>query len=201
MALRHLGTAIVAAAFLAAGCASAPIKKKDTVDLAKADKLVADGCYDCLTDALAIYERVGVGKARPLVIERIFETDVLLALRLKELAVRANEQFDKARALIPELPATYPAAKYIEIAEAVPADPAGGMPKLDVMNARSAIQSKLAGFRDALNAGPSRLLVEQSGQRDRAKTARRSAQPFPPREDGIELATTVSAHREKAQFT
>lgn len=143
---------------LAAACASAPIKKKDAVDLAQADKLVAQGCFDCLSDALAVYKRVGVGAARPLVIQRIFETEVLLALRLKELAVRANEQFDEARALIPELPATFPAAKYLEIAEAVPADPFGGIPRVDVMNARSAIQAKLPGFRDALNAGPSRVL-------------------------------------------
>ena len=155
--LRRL--AVVLCLGLAAGaCASAPINKKATLDLAQADKLVAEGCYDCLTDALAIYQRVGVGKARPLVVQRIFETDVLLALRLKELAVRPNEQFDAARALIPELPATFPAAKYIEIAEAVPADPFGGLPRVDVMNARSAIQARLPGFRDALTAGPSRLL-------------------------------------------
>jgi len=155
--LRRL--AVVLCLGLTAGaCASAPIKKKDTVDLAKADKLVADGCYDCLTEALGIYERIGVGKARPLIIQRIFETDVLLGLRLKELAVRASERFDAARKIIPELPAPFPAAKYLEIAEAVPADPGGGMPRLDVGNARAAIQVHVAGFRDALKSGPSTLL-------------------------------------------
>jgi hypothetical protein len=155
--LRRL--AVVLCLGLAAGaCASGPIKKKDTVDLAKADKLVADGCFDCLTDALAIYKRIGVGPARPLVIQRMFETELLLALRLKELAVRPNEQFDEARKLMMEMPSTFPAAQYIEIAEAVPADPGGGVPHADVMIARSAIQAKLPAYRDALNAGPSRLL-------------------------------------------
>src|SRR3954463_16663486 len=115
MALRHIGTWIAAAAFVGSACASAPIKKKDPFDLAKADTLVADGCFDCLNDALAIYKRVGVGPARPLVIQRIFETELLLALRLKELAVRPNEQFDEARKLMMEMPSTFPAAQYIEI--------------------------------------------------------------------------------------
>jgi hypothetical protein len=155
--LRRL-TVVLCFGLIAGACASAPIKKKDMAELAKADKLVADGCYDCMTEALAIYERIAVGKARPLIIQRIFETDVLLALRLKELAARPNERFDAARKLVPELPATFPAAKYLEIAEAVPADPGGGMPRLDVGNARAAIQVRVAGFRDALKGGPSMLL-------------------------------------------
>lgn len=155
--LRRLAV-VLCFGLVAGACASAPIKKKDAVDLAKADKLVADGCFDCLSDALAIYQRVGVGPARPLVIQRIFETELLLALRLKELAVRPNEQFDEARKLMMEMPSTFPAAQYIEIAEAVPADPGGGVPRGDVSVARSAIQGKLASYRDALVAGPSRLL-------------------------------------------
>jgi hypothetical protein len=151
--------AVVLCLGLAAGaCASAPIKKKDAADLAKADTLVADGCYDCLSDALAIYKRVGVGPARPLVIQRIFETELLLALRLKELALRPNEQFGEARQLMMEMPSTFPAAQYIEIAEAVPADPGGGVTRVDVAIARQAIQGKLTAYRDALAAGPSRVL-------------------------------------------
>lgn len=148
-----LGVGLVAGA-----CASAPIKKKDAVDLAQADKLVAEGCYDCLTEALATYERLAVGQARPLIVQRIFETDVLLGLRVKELALGAGDQFDAARKLIPELPATFPAAKYIEIAEAVPSDPGGGMPRLDVTNASAAVRGRLPAFKETLSAGPSALL-------------------------------------------
>ncbi|TAK14970.1 MAG: hypothetical protein EPO35_08715 [Acidobacteria bacterium] len=149
-----LGLGLVAGA-----CASAPINKQSTADLAKADKLVADGCYDCLTDALAIYRRVAVGKARPLVVQRIFETEVLLGLRLKELALRPNEDFDAARALVPELPPTFPAAKYLEIAEAVPPDPGGGIPRRNVAEAlRQFNVQRVRTFKDELAAGPSATL-------------------------------------------
>ncbi len=49
------------------------------------------GCYDCLLEARATYARVGVGKARPLVIARLFETDLLITLREKELALDCFE--------------------------------------------------------------------------------------------------------------
>ena len=156
-ALGHFGT--VALLVVVGACASAPINKKAAVELAKADTLVADGCYDCLTDALAIYERLAVGTARPLIVQRIFETDVLIALRLKELAVRPSERFDAARKLIPELPATLPAAKYLEIAEAVPFDPGGGVPKKDVAEVSFAFTpQRVKAYKDALAAGPSATL-------------------------------------------
>ena len=154
--LRRLS--VVVCFSLAVSCASAPIKKIDTVDLAKADQLVADGCYDCLTDALAIYQRVGVGKARPLVIQRIFETDLLLGLRLKELALSGGAQFDAARALVPELSPAFPAAKYLEIANGVPADPNGGIPGADVAIAQRAVLSPLKAYKEFLAGGASATL-------------------------------------------
>lgn len=159
MALRHFGTLIVAAAVTVSGCASAPIHKKAALDLTKADKLVADGCYDCLAEALATYERLAIGQARPLIVQRIFETEVLLGLRLKELAMRPNERFDAARKLIPELPATFPTEKYLEIAQSIPPDPAGGVPKRDVIDAlRRFTVPQLTGYKDALASGPSAIL-------------------------------------------
>ena len=50
--------AVLCAGLLAGACASAPIKKKDAIDLAQADKLVAEGCFDCLSDALVIYKNL-----------------------------------------------------------------------------------------------------------------------------------------------
>lgn len=145
----------------AIGCASAPISKTATVELARADKLVGEGCYDCLTDALAIYERIAVGKARPLVVERMFETNVLLGLRLKELAERPAEPFARAKALIAELPPAYPAARYLEIADAVPSDPGGGMPKRDVLTARLALNPpRLKAFQADLAAAPGNTLAQ-----------------------------------------
>lgn len=156
--LRNIAVVLCVAAMGGAACASAPISKKANAELVAADKLVADGCYDCLVDALAIYERLAVGPARPLIVQRIFETDVLLGLRLKELALRPVERFDAARKLIPELPATFPAATYIEIAEALPFDPGGGVPKKNVSESTMALNRRNAALRDALAAGPSALL-------------------------------------------
>src|SRR4029453_2847455 len=86
------------------GCASAPVRKQDQGALADADALVLQGCYDCLLEAGATYERVAVGRARPLVITRLFETNLLIALREKELALDWSAALERARALIPGLP-------------------------------------------------------------------------------------------------
>ena len=158
MAFRYLSILTLVTA-LGAACASAPINKKAAVELANADKLVADGCYDCLTQALAIYERLAVGQARPLIVQRIFETDVLIGLRLKELAMRPVERFDAAQRVVPELPATFPAAKYLEIAESVPFDPGGGMPKKNTSDSMMAFNpARARAYKDALAAGPSATL-------------------------------------------
>lgn len=152
---------VLGVGLLAGACASAPLNKKASVELAQADKLVADGCYDCLVEALVIYERLAIGQARPLIVQRIFETDVLIGLRLKELALRPVERFDAARKLVPELPATFPAAKYLEIAESVPFDPGGGMPKKDTSDSFMAFNpARARTYKDALAAGPSATLGE-----------------------------------------
>jgi tetratricopeptide (TPR) repeat protein len=107
------------------GCASVPIRKADLGALAQADRLVLEGCYDCLLDAQAIYARVAVGRARPLVVTRLFETDLLITLREKELALASSGAWTRARALAKELPSTIDAARYLAIVEAVPPDDVG----------------------------------------------------------------------------
>jgi len=115
----------VAAVLLSVGCAGAPIKKPDLAALAEADALVLQGCYDCLLDAHSTYARVAVGKARPLVIARLFEVDLLIALREKELALDSSGAFAEALALAKELPPAVDAARYTTLVEAVPADDLG----------------------------------------------------------------------------
>jgi tetratricopeptide (TPR) repeat protein len=112
----------LAALVLSVGCASAPIRKQGQVELAAADTLVLQGCYDCLLQARATYERVAVGRARPLVVTRLFETDLLIALREKELALDWSDALGRARALIPELPAGTEGVRYLTIADAIPPD-------------------------------------------------------------------------------
>lgn len=117
--MRTLG---ILALILLAGCASAPIKKADQASLAVAQTRVLEGCYQCLLEARDVFERVAVGRARPLVAARLFETYVLIGMRERELALDSREAFTRARALASELPAPYAGAQYVDIAELLPPD-------------------------------------------------------------------------------
>jgi hypothetical protein len=107
--MRRLATLVLVSA--GAACASVPIKKADVAPLLEADQRVLLGCYDCLVDARETYERVGVGKARPLVITRLFETQVLIVLREIELALDWQPSLQRARELAKELPTAQSATK------------------------------------------------------------------------------------------
>jgi tetratricopeptide (TPR) repeat protein len=110
---------------LAAGCASAPVRKADVTALANADLLVLQGCYDCFLEARDIYERIAVGRARPLVIPKLFEVTALMALRERELAMDDGPALERARALAAELPSELQAAEYLAILELIPGHDAG----------------------------------------------------------------------------
>jgi tetratricopeptide (TPR) repeat protein len=112
------------------GCASAPIKPPDLSELEKADALVLQGCYDCLLEARDIYARVGVAKARPFVVSRLFEAELLITLREKELAIDAAASLARAQALVPELPPSLDAARALTIVAAIPSDDVG-VPRRD----------------------------------------------------------------------
>lgn len=114
--------ACLAVVLLSVACASAPIRKADQASLVTADGRVQEGCYTCLVEARDTYLRVAVGKARPLLITKLFEVQVLVGLREWELALDPAESFKAAEALIPELPATYPGARYLAIARMIPPD-------------------------------------------------------------------------------
>lgn len=103
-------------------CASAPIRKDEGLALAAADAKVLQGCYDCLLQARAVYTRVAVGRARPLVIARLFEVDLLLTLREKSLGLDWEASIVRARALVPELPEVLDAPRLLAAVEAVPPD-------------------------------------------------------------------------------
>ncbi len=126
MSMRRFWLAsVVTAVAYASGCASTPIKKADVPALANADALVLQGCYDCLLDARTIYARVGVGKARPLVVARLFETDVLIFLRERELALDTTSSFTQAQSLAKELPPAMSGARLLDLIDAVPGDDLG----------------------------------------------------------------------------
>jgi tetratricopeptide (TPR) repeat protein len=146
-----------------AACASAPLKKADLAALAIADAREFEGCYDCLIEARDTYARIAVGKARSLVLTRLFETELLLSLRAKELAMDSAEPFQRAQALAPELAPTVFAARYLEdVSDVLPDDI--GTPAADRSDAIKAHAGRLAdvsGEVDWLAGGPLREPVGQ----------------------------------------
>jgi hypothetical protein len=66
---------------LGTACASAPVREADLPALAAAVALVLEGCYVCLLVARDTFAQVGVGRARSQVVVRLFEYEVLIALR------------------------------------------------------------------------------------------------------------------------
>jgi tetratricopeptide (TPR) repeat protein len=148
--MRRLGLLVLV---LSAGCASAPIKKQDQASLVVAETRVLEGCYTCLLEARDIFTRVAVGKARPLVVARLFEVHVLIGMREKELAMDGSESFAKARALIPELPPSYGGAQYVDIAQLIPPD-ATGTPRVELSAFRNGVQpARFAELKQGLTMG------------------------------------------------
>ena len=113
---------LVLLAGLAAGCASRSAKVAEPDGGAWADELVRQGCYDCLLDARAAYERLAASSAAALA--RVFEVDLLLALREKELSIDPTATLARAESLVPRL-AKLPAAAMLAIVRTVPEDAAG----------------------------------------------------------------------------
>ena len=144
--MRYLPLALLVVSL---GCASVPIKKQDLPALTRADARVLDGCYDCLLEARGIYERVGVGKARPLVIARLFETQLLIALREKELALESAASVAHARELAKELPPLAEAARYLALVELVPSDNVG-TPRAETRVFRQAQSASVLKINDEL---------------------------------------------------
>jgi hypothetical protein len=109
---------------LSLGCASArpPQVSVDPGRLDLADAKVLQGCYDCLLEAHDAYAAAAAGRARPLVIQRLFETDLLIALREREFALADSGAAGRARALLPELAPALEGGRYLRLLEAIPAE-------------------------------------------------------------------------------
>jgi tetratricopeptide (TPR) repeat protein len=109
------------AAILAAGCGKRSAKIAPDSG-AWVDELVRQGCYDCLLDARKAYEQLAVRSAAAL--SRVFEMDLLLALREKELSIDPTATLAHAESLVPRL-AKLPADRMLAIVKTIPED-AGG---------------------------------------------------------------------------
>jgi tetratricopeptide (TPR) repeat protein len=90
-----------------------------------AELRVTDGCYDCLLEAKASYEKLAGLQGRPSVVVRLFEIEMMLVLRERELAMDSTASLARARALAKELPPEVDAARYIAMVEAMPTDISG----------------------------------------------------------------------------
>ena len=126
----HLCLGIALTASLACGSRTAKIADPDRG--AWADELVRQGCYDCLLDARTAYERLATTSAAALT--RVFEVDLLLALREKELSIDPATTLAHAESLVPRLAGAGPpkgghyvlqAERLLAIVRTVPEDAAG----------------------------------------------------------------------------
>lgn len=109
----------LAGVVLTAACASTPIRPAEQVQLERAAALVREGCYDCLLEARDVYARVGVGRAAAVVLPRLFETELLLALRERELALDSAATEARARDLAPALAPTLDVARVMALVDVV----------------------------------------------------------------------------------
>jgi tetratricopeptide (TPR) repeat protein len=160
---------LVLLAALAAGCGSRSAKMGEPDRGAWADELVRQGCYDCLLDARAGYERLATSSAAALA--RVFEVDLLLALREKELSIDPTATLAHAESLVPRLAGAGPpkgghyvflqgppegghyviqAERLLAIVRTVPEDAAGRRILPPTKDAAQQIDSALA----ALDASP-----------------------------------------------
>jgi hypothetical protein len=86
---------------------------------------VLEGCYDCLLEARDKYVALAAGRSRPAYALPLFEVELLLTLREKELAMDASASFGRAKALSAELSADVDGARYLAIVTAVPSNAMG----------------------------------------------------------------------------
>lgn len=120
--MRKLWLALVV---VSAACASVPKQNPDQIALEGADAKVLEGCYDCLIEARTTYVRLAAGKSRPSILPRLFEVELLLTLREKELAMDFSTSLARARDLMKELPPVLDAPRYLAVVEGIPSDDVG----------------------------------------------------------------------------
>ena len=96
MRLRH-----VVFVLIASGCAPKGPPPQLLAEMAKAEALQSEGCYACLKESLAIFEKIRQAKIPPAgVAEKAFDTALLIAIREKELGIPGDESLARARQLV-----------------------------------------------------------------------------------------------------
>ena len=111
--MRYVGVVVVACIQVVAACAPRIAKQAPSQQIA-ADAALLRGCYDCLIDAREIYRKLPKAGAW------VFETDLLIALREKEIGLPASGALVDARRIAKDLPRELEAERYIELVESIP---------------------------------------------------------------------------------
>jgi tetratricopeptide (TPR) repeat protein len=93
---------ILAIVLFVSGCAARGPAPQLTAEIARADALVSEGCYTCLKEALAVFEKHLTAKRAPLgLADKAFNAALLVALREKELGIPGEESMARALRLLP----------------------------------------------------------------------------------------------------
>jgi len=90
-----------------------------------ADSLVLEGCYDCLREARDAYERQSVGCSSVHLRRRLFETQLLVVLRERELAIDDGASAAVAERFAADLPTSVDSKRYLRIVAAIRPDSEG----------------------------------------------------------------------------
>ena len=94
---------------LLSGCAPKGPSPLLIAEVAKADALVRQGCYTCLKEALAIYDKHAAAKVPiPGARDGQFEAALLIAIREKELGIPGEDSMARALRLLPAALADQP---------------------------------------------------------------------------------------------
>ena len=85
----------------------------------QADARILEGCYECLLEARDRFLNLAGTKTRPTILARLFEVQLLIALRQKELALDPAVAIAAARDLVKELPPAMESERYLGLVDAV----------------------------------------------------------------------------------
>ncbi len=140
MRYRHALLPVLLAVVAVTGCAARARSRVDAQQIARADALIADGCYDCLVESRNILTAAAGKPGSPAAI-RAFAVQLLIVMREKELALDSTAalvtatQLAAGAAPVGTAPAV-PAIALVDIVTALPAD-AVGTPRMDRQPART----------------------------------------------------------------
>ena len=117
MRLRSLLAATLLGCWAAvlSGCAPKGPSPQLLAEMAKAEALHSQGCYTCLRESLAIFEKLRTAKVTPAGLgEKTFDTALLIAIREKELGIPSANAMSKAKSLlVPSRQVVFDAAELV----------------------------------------------------------------------------------------